>query len=130
MLPKNLRITDKFDFNKVKRFGKVIHSPLFILSYLIDGKNEKYPSRFGVIITNKIEKRSVKRHRAKRILIDLIYKNLDRFPGKGMYVFIGKPFITEKNYEEISFEFNQVLSKIPVFGSGDASRPSFSKFKH
>lgn len=110
MLPKSLRLTQKFDYNRVRKYGKSVSFPLFTLGYL---KTNEPTTKFGIIITNKIDKRATERHRVKRILTELISKNLTKF-GKGqLIVFVARSSIVGKKYEEIESVFNQAISKIP-----------------
>ena len=114
MLPKENRITDNYDFNRIRRLGKTYSSGIFLFSFFVDnGKRDKGP-RLGMIVTNRVDKRATVRHRLKRLLSRVLYENLSRFPNGGMGVFVVRSSMIGKKYEEISVEFNRVLSKIPL----------------
>ncbi len=113
MLPKNNRITDKYDYNRVRRLGKVYSGNLFLFGFFVDNKKDNSP-KLGMIVTNKVDKRSTVRHRLKRILSRVLYENISRFPKGTMGVFVVKSSMINKKYEEVSAEFNKVLSKIPL----------------
>ena len=112
MLPKSFRLTEKYDYGTVRRFGRTISSPFFVVSIFKDEKNIDGQTRVGIIITNKIDKRATERNRLKRMVNRYLYENFARF-GKGyLIVFVVKSSMIGKKYEEVSFEFDKVLSKI------------------
>jgi len=117
MLPKENRLTDDYDFRRVKRLGKSYHCPLFKLSLAqrkVAGppSGETSPSRFGFVISTKIDKRATVRNRIKRLLREAVRANLTKVPNGFDFVLVVRPQIVGKNYEEISAEVNQVLSKV------------------
>ena len=114
MLPKENRLTDDYDFRRVKRLGKSYHCPLFKLSFA--QRKIEAPSRFGFVISKKIDKRATVRNRIKRLLREVVRENLEKIPDGFDIVFIVRPNIVGKNYEEISIEFDKVLSKISFPG--------------
>ena len=110
MLPKENRLTDDYDFRRVKRLGKSYHCPLFKLS--IARRKIEGPSRFGFVISKKIDKRAVVRNRIKRLLREAVRNKLEKIPGGFDIVFVVRPKIVGKSYEEINTVFDQVLSKV------------------
>jgi len=111
MLQKENRLVDDYDFRRVKRLGKSYHCPLFKLS--IAERKLAGPSRFGFVISKKIDKRAVVRNRIKRLLREVVRKNLEKIAAGFDVVFVARPSIVGKNYEEINLEFNKILSTIP-----------------
>jgi len=65
MLPKDRRLISDYDFRKVRRKGRRIGVPLFTLYLLRVGPS--VPSRFGFVVSKKIDKRATERNRVKRI---------------------------------------------------------------
>ena len=61
MLPKSLRISNKSDFYKIKKYGKVFHSTYFSGKYLSSDAAE-----IAVIVSKKINNKSSTRNRIKR----------------------------------------------------------------
>jgi len=110
MLPKENRLTDDYDFRRVKRLGKSYHCPLFKLS--LARRKIKAESRFGFVISKKIDKRAVVRNRIKRLLRQAVRERLERIPDGFDIVFVVRPQIVGKNYEEVNSEFDKVLSKV------------------
>ena len=76
MLPKENRLVSDFDFRRVRKFGRLYHSPFFSF-YLIKEKNLQ-PSRFGFVVSTKVSKSAVKRNLLKRILRKPIEDNLTK----------------------------------------------------
>ena len=110
MLPKENRLTDDYDFRRVKRLGKSYHCPLFKFSFA--PRKTEGSSRFGFVISKKIDKRAVVRNRIKRLLREAVRSNLEKIPNGFDIVFVVRPSIVGKSYEEISIEFDKVLSKV------------------
>ena len=110
MLPKENRLTDDYDFRRVKRLGKSYQCPLFKLG--VAPQKVSGPSRFGFVISKKIDKRAVVRNRIKRLLREVVRSNLEKIPDGFDVVFVVRPSIVGKNYEEVSSEFDKVLSKV------------------
>ena len=110
MLPKKHRLTDDYDFRRVRRLGRVFNTPLFSVSLA----KSKIPGniRFGFVLSNKISKRAVDRNRAKRILREVAMEKLKRFPPGFDIVFFSKRSLIGRSYEEVSFNFDKVLSEI------------------
>jgi ribonuclease P protein component len=113
ILSRDLRLTEAFHYNIVKKYGKSFHGDFLIISVLKDIKEATHPSIFGILITNKVDKRSVERHRLKRIISRCIRENKEKFRAEQFFVVvIAKGIIAGKNYEEISTDFNKALSKV------------------
>ena len=111
MLPRTFRITDRYTYNKVKRFGEAFHTPSMIVSVMKGGAKEEN-TKFGLIVTNKVDGRAVVRHRAKRLITTYLQENLTKFGKGNLIVIVGKSQVAGKKYEEIVSEFDQVLPKI------------------
>jgi len=110
MLPKENRLTDDYDFRRVKRLGKSYHCPFFKLS--LAPRKIAGPSRFGFVISTKIDKRATVRNRIKRLLREAMRERLEKVPGGFDLVFIVRPKMVGKTHEEICAAVDQVLSKI------------------
>ncbi len=110
MLPKENRLTDDYDFRRVKRLGRSYHCPLFKLS--VARRKLEGPPRFGFVISTKIDKRATVRNRIKRLLREAVRAKLSRVPDGFDLVFVVRPKIVGKSYEEVRAEVDQVLSKV------------------
>jgi ribonuclease P protein component len=117
MLPKKNRLIDDYYFRRVKRLGKDYHSSLFKLG-VVQRKEEgalpagRQASRFGFVISKKIDKRAAVRNRIKRLLRESVRQRLEKIPEGFDFVFVVRPNIVGKDYEEVSAEVDRVLSKV------------------
>jgi len=119
MLPKENRLTDDYDFRRVKRRGKSYHGPLFKLAFTRRKNVGTLPagrqaSRFGFVISTKVDKRATVRNRIKRLLRQAIRERLEKIPEGLDFVLVVRPNIVGKNYEEVSAAVDQVLSKVSI----------------
>lgn len=71
MLPSSQRLYTK-QFNEVLEKGRVVHSTLFILRTL--SAKDKSQSRFGAVVSRKVGKTAVARHRLRRQMYEGIRK--------------------------------------------------------
>ncbi len=74
-LPHGKRISSRFTFR----------SPIFLLKI---ASNTQENSRFGIIISKKIDKRAVRRNRMRRLLQQFIQEHIALFPKSSDYLFI------------------------------------------
>ncbi len=115
MLPKPNRLSSTYEFNKTRRLGKKVSSPLFDIFYL-DIYNYDGPSRMGVVVTNRYSKIAPVRNRVKRVFREVLRHAVKKIkPGYWIVVHPKKSAET-KGYEEVSIEINKVLPKTPFFG--------------
>ncbi len=113
MLPKKHRLTDNYDFRRVRRIGKKYNCPLFFATFA-EAKNQTHPTRFGLVVSNKIDKRAPARNRIKRLLREAIRLNLNNIkPGYDVTI-VAKNQIKNADYEEVSNHINKFLSEIPL----------------
>jgi len=110
MLPKENRLTDDYDFRRVKRLGKSHPGPLFSLAAA--PRKTKGQSRFCFVISKKIDKRATVRNRVKRLLRGAVRERLEKIPDGFDIVFVVRPKIVGRSYEEINTEFDKILSKV------------------
>lgn len=111
MLKKENRLRTRYEFYKVRRFGKKFENPLFNL-FVLDAKGYSGSSRIGIVVSNKLEKRAVKRNRIKRVFREVIRLNFDKIQSGYWIVVYPKKEALEKNYEEINTEFNKVIQEV------------------
>jgi len=80
MLPRQNRLSSSYDFRRIRRRGRSLGSPFFSL-FVLRGSPEE-PSRFGFVISSRLDKRAVRRNRIRRIFQDEVRKLLDQVrPG-------------------------------------------------
>ncbi len=113
MLPRQNRLTDNYDFKRVKRIGEKYRCPFFHAAYA-PAKDEKQPSRFGFVISNKIDKRATTRNRIKRLLRETIRKRLEEIkPGYDVTI-VAHHNLKNADYKKVSDQINKFLSEISL----------------
>lgn len=119
MLPKNNRLLSNYEFKKVKYISKKsntsVAGDLFFINY-IKPENYEGPTRFGIVVSNKIHKSAAKRNRVKRLFREAIKQHLDRIKDGYWVVIYPKYKVIDKSYEEISSDFAKVLQGLPFAG--------------
>lgn len=110
MLPRENRLKTRFDFDRVRREGKVIQTPSFGLATLKE-TNPLISSKFGMIISNKISKKAVERNHIRRILRDAIRELLPMLNSGFMCVILAKSAIMHKSNTEIKKDIQEVFKK-------------------
>lgn len=108
MLPKENRLTELSDFERIKKEGKVIRGNFFFLSFL---ENNLTFSRFGIIVSKRLSNKAVKRNRIKRLIREFIRNNLLSAFGGYDVVIVAKKSVLEKE-EEISKELKKLFGLI------------------
>ena len=106
MLKRENRIRSKKEFFEIKNKGRVSYSPFF--GWLFNKENDEL-KKFGFIVSKKISKKAVDRNRIRRILSEIIRKNLDKFENGTRLVFLTKQEILGKKTEEVESEIKKFL---------------------
>lgn len=109
MLPKKHRITDDYDYKRVRRLGETFHTPLFILT--IAPAKDPTTLRFGFITSKKLDKRAVVRNRAKRLLREAVRENFDIFKKGVDVVLVAKRDVIGKTSKDVSILLARTLKK-------------------
>lgn len=111
MLAKKYRLNKEIDINKVLKRGKNYFSPIFNLKIL---ENNLSNSRFCIIISTKISKKSVVRNRAKRQLSNIIYNNLFNISQNHDFVILTKPAVTITKHQELERVLISLFKKAKI----------------
>ena len=106
MLKRENRIRLKKEFTEIKNKGRVLYSPFF--GWLTYKENDDL-KKFGFIVSKKISKKAVDRNRIRRILSEIIRKNLDKFENGTRVVFLVKKEILNKKMIDIEKEIFKFL---------------------
>jgi len=110
MLNKVNRIQKSGDFNKIFRQSRPVQSGKITIR-AIAGNQEK-PSRFGFIISNKIDKRATRRNSLKRRLRSIAREILPQIKkGNSIIVLVRENFSTPYNFQEIRQTFIEGIGK-------------------
>lgn len=135
MLPKQYRLQDYQEVEKVKKEGKLYQTPLFGLLVLSRAEGlvlntsaklgvnpvERLSSRFSFprfafIISTKISKKATQRNRAKRVLSEAVRGLLPKLKFSFDAVFLGKKSLIGKSFSEIQAEVEKVFRKSGLMG--------------
>jgi ribonuclease P protein component len=110
MLPKENRLRGSQSFKKIAKAGQPIHSPCFILKKLAVA-NQKAPSRFGLVVSVKVSKKSTIRNQLKRRIREIIRHNLEKIKGGFIVMLIVKNQAVAKKYQEIKEDLEKLFKK-------------------
>lgn len=108
MLPRKYRLTDDYDYRRVRRLGKTYQTPYFIISFA-PSKDPK-SSRFGFIVSKKIDKRAVIRNRVTRLMREMVSSLITKVPLGFDFVFIAKARMLNADLSLIKSAFSAFLS--------------------
>jgi ribonuclease P protein component len=112
MLSKKNRLIREKDFNKIHKFGK-FYGEVFLAIKILENNSDI--SRFGFLVGTKISKKAVKRNLVKRRLRESVRLKLDQIKPGYDVVFLTKPEIVEKSYDEIDKTVENVFKKSNLF---------------
>jgi ribonuclease P protein component len=98
MLPKERRITRTKDWQRLRRFGRTIHSPEITLKL---EKNSLQLSRFGFVVSTKTSKKATQRNKIKRRARAVIIQEWPHVHEGYDVVFVVHPPATSKTFIEL-----------------------------
>lgn len=100
MIAKKNRFPLREEFNRLRKEGKTIQTPLFSFLYK-DGQAE-FPPRFAFIISKKISDKATIRNKIKRRFSEAVLKFLPRTIPGAEGVFFAKRAIAEADFQKIA----------------------------
>ena len=112
MLPKENRLTAKSDFEAVRENGRMFSGRNFSLSYRNRGDEKK--TRFGFVVSKKVSKRAVERNRAKRVLREIVRKNISSVKAGFDCIFLVKKAFLGMKSSEVEVEVKEALKKFEI----------------
>ncbi len=96
------------DFKEVLADGVMQQSPLFGMLVL---KREGEKTRFGVIVSKKIDKRAVTRNRIRRVILESVRLSLSSVKDGYLVVFLAKKRLVGLGLEEVGKEVIESFKK-------------------
>lgn len=97
MLKKEFKLKSKKEFSETKEIGRMIQFQNFgFLVNKIMITDDQTNKKFGFVVSKKISKRAVDRNRVKRLLNEMVRKNLDIFPNGFRGIFLVKKMINNE----------------------------------
>lgn len=117
MLRSKFRITKDKEFSEFfgARFksnkGRNFSSPGFVVKTFVN--KEEHP-RFGIMVSNKVDKRAVKRNQIRRQIRELIRLNLERVDQNIDCLIIVQPSVTKLTKDELQGELKGLFAKAKI----------------
>lgn len=105
MLQRKFRLPKEVKF----KTQKTLDTPLFSIK---TSKNDLDHSRYGFVVSKKVDKRAVVRNRIKRLLRLAVEKRLDKFPPGFDILFSAKEEIGKKELLEIEKEIETTIRNL------------------
>ena len=108
VIPKKNRLKNQIHFSHLKKHGKLIKNPFFLVSF------EPSPDnifRIGIICSKKSIALSVERNKAKRLLKEAVRLSINYFPPFHV-VLIARSAILGVNGNRVKFELSKILTKL------------------
>lgn len=111
MLPKPNRLKKEKDFDQVFKKGKSIGGDFLFLK--VFNRDENKESRFGFVVSTKVDKKATVRNKVKRRLREIVRSNLAQIKKGKDVVIVAQPKIKNQSFDSIS---NALLSKFKKAG--------------
>jgi len=114
VLPKQYRLHDYQEIERVKKEGKLSQSPLFgvlILEKTGQSVSLSVPPRFAFIVSKKVSIKATERNRIKRVLSESVRSLLPAIKPDIDGIFLGKRGIIGKKRTEIEPELENIFRK-------------------
>ena len=108
MLPKKYRLIKDKDFARVARYGQKAYGSQFNLKWI---ENHKHYSRWGIIVSLKVDKKAVVRNKIKRRLRAILREEIDSLAPGWDVIIITKDRIKELDYSQLQSIFLEILNK-------------------
>lgn len=106
MLPKEHRLTDKRDFQRIFHHGQSFANRYLVMYYLKNRSNDTF--RVGFSVSKKVGK-AVVRNRVKRLLREAFRLEKDRIEEPIDFVVIARPSAAELDFEKIQQNVQHLL---------------------
>lgn len=108
MLPRKYRLAKEKDFKTLAKNGGFSFTKELGIKYL---KNNLNFSRFGFVVSNKIDKRATVRNKIKRRLREIVYQNLDKFKLSFDILILTKPAIKNLDFWQMKKKLEDLFKK-------------------
>ena len=111
MLKKENRLSSNFEFNITRKYGKYYKGKYFHI-YFLEPRNYEGPTKIGIVVSNKFDKRAVVRNRVKRVFREIVRENFEKINKGNLWIVIHpKAICSKESYEKICAEFNKILQE-------------------
>jgi ribonuclease P protein component len=106
MLARPNRLTKDTDFKKIAKSARPIHSAHFILKKITCSDKE---SKFGIVVSAKVSKKSTVRNKIRRRLQEILRINLNKIKKGFKVMIVVKTSAVNKDYQEIRRDLELLL---------------------
>jgi ribonuclease P protein component len=109
VLSKKYRLLLNKEFERLRKVGQIQAGPLF--GVVIAEQDQPRETKFGFVISRKIDKRATVRNRLKRLLCEAVNRLLPEVKSGYDVLFLAKKPLVGKNLREIEKEVERILRK-------------------
>jgi len=109
VLPRKSRLSSSSEIKKVFKDGRGLNLELFQVKFLPKSAG---PSRFAIIVSQKVSKKASVRNRIRRKLSETIRLNISKFKPGLLIVIVAKPRMANKELSGLERELVNNLTKI------------------
>ena len=114
MLPKIYRLPLKTELNRLKKNGQIFQAKFFGLLLSRQNSGADIP-RFAVIVSNKIDKKAVKRNKIRRLIYEALWGLRPKIKNGVEGVFLVKKNINQATFSEIKNEIEKLFKRTKLF---------------
>lgn len=107
MLPAQARLHQQKEFQKVLKDGQKIFGRMVVIRYIV-GQSEY---KMGLIVSTKVAKKATDRNRIKRLLREVVRRELLPKAKNVWMVIVAKKDIVDKDYSLIKLELSELFKK-------------------
>ena len=112
MLPKENRLSNKTDFDKVKEKGnKASGKSIMILAL---NREDNKVARFGIVVSKHVSRRAVDRNRIKRLIRESIMSVMNKVSNGYDVVIIARQNIINWDFNEVNNDLINVFQKARI----------------
>jgi len=112
MLAKTNRLKKQKDFERIFKKGKGTKEGFLVFRMI---KNNFANSRFGFVVGKNVSKKANVRNKIKRRMRESLRKKIKEIRGGVDGVFIARPGLEKKDYQELDAAINKIINKMNLF---------------
>lgn len=111
MLSKTYRMKKNSQFDYIFKHGKTLKNDKLLIFY---SKSKSQKPKIGIVVSKKIGN-SVVRNHTKRIIREVIRKNLTNFNTKYNYIFVARQGITSHSFHDVHNAILNMIKKTKLY---------------
>ncbi len=112
MLPCKYRLVKNKDFQSLSQVKDSLANKLFVLKWK---KNKLNYSRFGIVVSIKVDKRAARRNKIKRRIRNIIKNNLANIKKGYDFLIITRKGVREKKFQDISSNLLKLFKRTNLY---------------